>query len=142
MQYARRQWSLLKNTTLRYHELGDFDRSMLSLQENYDFLKYKIIPLIIDNNRKIIAFNRKDLWFFFNFNPNQSFTDLKFNVLCGEYELIFSSDSSKFGGFDNVAMPQTFHAVEQKIENCINHELSIYLPSRSAIILLRKNKNE
>ncbi|MBR1967314.1 MAG: alpha amylase C-terminal domain-containing protein, partial [Lentisphaeria bacterium] len=82
------------------------------------------------------------LWFFFNFNPTQSFTDLKFNVLCGEYELIFSSDSSEFGGFDNVKMPQTFHAVERKIENCINHELSIYLPSRSAIILLRKNTNE
>ena len=142
MQYARRQWSLTEDTTLRYHELGDFDRAMLSLQENYDFLRYKIIPLCIDNSRKIIAFNRKDLWFFFNFNPTQSFTDLKFNVLCGEYELIFSSDSSKFGGFDNVKMPQTFHAVERKIENCINHELSIYLPSRSAIILLRKNTNE
>ena len=142
MQYARRQWSLIEDGTLRYHELNDFDTAMLELQEQYDFLQYKIIPLAIDNDRKTISFNRGDLWFFFNFNPSESFQDLEFNVLPGEYELILSTDSSEFGGFNNVIMPQTFYSVAEKNANCMNHKLSIYLPSRSAIILLRKNKNE
>ena len=138
MHYARRQWSLAKNGTLHYHELSDFDTAMLELHEKYDFLKYKIIPLEINNERKTIAFARGDLWFFFNFNAQQSFTDLKFNALAGKYELILSSDESRFGGFDNVRMPQTFFTADEINSNNITHKLSLYLPSRSAIVLQRK----
>ena len=87
---------------------------------------------------KIIAFVRGDLWFFFNFNPSQSFTDLKFNALNGTYELVLSSDSSQFGGFDNIRTPQTFYPVKEKINDSITPKISLYLPPRSAIVLLRK----
>ena len=139
MHYARRQWSLAKDGTLHYHELNDFDTAMLELLEKYDFLKYKIMPVEIDNERKIIAFARGDLWFFFNFNAQNSFTDLKINALAGEYELILSSDESRFGGFDNIRMPQTFFSIDEKTTNNITYKLSLYLPSRSAMVLLRKN---
>lgn len=140
MHYARRQWSLLQDRTLHYHELKDFDKAMLELLNEYDFLKYKLIPLDINNDRKIIAFARGDLWFFFNFSPDKSYEDLKFNALSGEYELILSSDSSLFGGFDNIKMPQTFYTVDEK-KNCnVTPKLSLYLPSRSAVVLLRKER--
>ena len=142
MHYARRQWQLAEDETSHYCELGAFDRSMLQLLNDYDFLKYKLIALDINNEQKTIAFSRGDLWFFFNFNAEKSFTDLKFNSLAGEYELILSSDDISFGGFGNIRMPQTFFTAVEKINNNLNHQLSLYLPSRSAIVLLRKNKNE
>ena len=142
MHYARRQWQLAEDETLHYCELGAFDRAMLQLLNDYDFLKYKLIALDINNEQKTIAFSRGDLWFFFNFNAEKSFTDLKFNSLAGEYELILSSDDTSFGGFGNIRMPQTFFTAVEKINNNLNHQLSLYLPSRSAIVLLRKNKNE
>ena len=140
--YARRQWSLADDRTLHYHELGDFDREMLSLLHKYDFMKYKLIPIDINNTRKTIAFARGDLWFFFNFNPVESFKDLRFNALPGEYELILSSDNSAFGGFDNIEQPQIFYTVNEKNNSDIVPKLSLYLPARSAVVLLRKEKNE
>lgn len=139
MHYARRQWSLADDENLHYGELAEFDRAMLKLEEKYNFLKYKIIPLDINNERKIIAFARGDLFFFFNFNPTQSFENLKFNAIKGEYELVISSDDAEFGGFNRVMMPQTFHTVEEKNNQDITLKLSLYLPSRSALVLARKS---
>ena len=139
MHYARRQWSLADDENLHYGELAEFDRAMLKLEEKYNFLKYKVIPLDINNERKIIAFARGDLFFFFNFNPTQSFENLKFNAIKGEYELVLSSDDAEFGGFNRVMMPQTFHTVEEKNNQDITLKLSLYLPSRSALVLARKS---
>ena len=138
MHYARRQWSLADDPTLHYSELAAFDRAMLKLEQQYDFLKYKITIIDINNERKIIAFARGNLFFFFNFNPVQSFENLKFNALKGEYELVMSSDAAEFGGFDNVKMPQTFYTVTEKSSLNAAPKLSLYLPSRSALILKRK----
>ncbi len=141
MHYARRQWHLSEDPTLHFQELAAFDRAMLQLQNGHHFLEHKLIPLEINNANKTIAFARGDLWFFFNFNPTASFSDLKFNALCGEYELILSSDSAIFGGFENIREPQTYHTAAEKNDCCINHKLSIYLPPRSAIVLSRKTKS-
>ncbi len=138
MDYARRQWHLIEDTTLHFHELLDFDRAMLELQKKYSFLQHKLIPVDVNNERKIIAFARGDLWFFFNFNPTCAFNDLKFNALNGEYELILSTDDSNFGGFDNIQKPQTFYSVEEKRLSDVIPKLSLYLPPRSAAVLLRK----
>ncbi|MBR2509090.1 MAG: alpha amylase C-terminal domain-containing protein [Lentisphaeria bacterium] len=139
LHYARRQWSLADDTTLHYGGLAKFDRAMLKLEQSYGFLKHKTVTLNTDNERKIIAFARGGLFFFFNFNPIQSFENHKFNVLNGEYELVLSSDAAEYGGFDRVQTPQTFYAVEQKDGQNATPELSLYLPSRSALILARKN---
>jgi 1,4-alpha-glucan branching enzyme len=36
--YARRQWSLAGDKRLRYHQLGDFDRAMISLIKKVSFI--------------------------------------------------------------------------------------------------------
>jgi 1,4-alpha-glucan branching enzyme len=104
-------------------------------------MEHKLMTVDINNERKTIAFARGDLWFFFNFNPSESFADLKFDALQGQYELILSSDSAIFGGFENIRTPQTFYAIEEKNNGCASPKISIYLPPRSAIVLSRKNKS-
>ena len=54
---------------------------------------------------KVIVFERAGLLFVFNFHPTQSYTDYRVGVEePGVYHVALSSDESKFGGFDNIAL--------------------------------------
>ena len=74
--YARRQWNLLDDHNLKYHELGDFDRAMINLIRSVpDFQQTKLIKIWDKEGDNILAYMRNDLLFVFNFHPRQSFSD-------------------------------------------------------------------
>ena len=132
--YARRQWSLEKNPDLRYHFLSDFDREIMKLVSTPGFYDCRIQTLCLDENKKIIAFERNDLLFVFNFDPDRSFTGFEIEVPCGIYHTVADSDSKESGGFARRHAGQQYFTVPQTG----GLFLSLYLPCRSALVLRRQ----
>lgn len=136
-KYARRQWSLADNKDLKYHYLGDFDKSMLELIKSVkSFEKTKIIKLWDNNQDLVLAYQRDNLVFVFNFHPNNSYTDYGFLAYSGKYKVVLDTDSASFGGnaltddsIDHFTLPDTLYEKEDK------GWLKLYIPARTAFVL-------
>jgi 1,4-alpha-glucan branching enzyme len=134
--YARRLWSLRDNQALRYHQLADFDRAMIELLKKHDVVgNPKIRTLTVDEQRKLIVFERGGLFFFFNFHVENSYPDLAIEVPPGKYMQLLDSDAPKFGGHDRVDATTTHLTVAENTTHAIRHRLKIYLPCRTALVL-------
>jgi 1,4-alpha-glucan branching enzyme len=135
--YARRQWSLLLNKELHYHELGDFDKAMIYLlrkERIYDLLS----PFLITANEKdqVLAFSRKELLFVFNFNPVTSFTDYGIPTGSGTYHIVLNTDATLFGGQGRIDESLTYPAMKfGKWYSSDPFFVKLYLPARTAIVL-------
>lgn len=129
-KYARRQWSLLEDKSLRYHYLADFDSNMLNLEKKYSFANYTPVVKIFDNRKaQLLAFTRGDLLFVFNFNPDKSFKDLCIKVYPGKYIIVLNTDNEKYGGHSRVDNNMTYYSN--------GTDLNIYLPARTGIVFKR-----
>ncbi len=106
-RYARRQWSLAENGYLKYSQLGLFDRDMLALARKYRVLSDPAArSLWIDQTRKLIVFTRGGLLFAFNFGPERALLSLPMDGMeRGDYELLLSTDSGQYGGFERINAP-------------------------------------
>jgi 1,4-alpha-glucan branching enzyme len=135
-KHARRQWHLVDDQNLKYHWLGDFDREMIELiKDEKNFQDSDIVHVWDKQDDQVLAYQRNDLLFVFNFNPMQSFTDYGMPVKKGKYETVLNTDSTAFGGFglnDDSIIHKTF-------KSDVNDKewLRLYLPSRSAMVLRR-----
>jgi 1,4-alpha-glucan branching enzyme len=67
--YARRQWSLADDGSLRYHYLENFDKEMLALTAAHRLTEEEPELLLLDEAGKILIFTKKKLLFVFNFHP-------------------------------------------------------------------------
>jgi 1,4-alpha-glucan branching enzyme len=136
--YARRQWSLRDDPELRFHYLGDFDAAMLDLIATHD-TGSNVPPrfLLGHDGDKIMAFERNGLYFIFNFNPEQSFTDYGIEVVPGNYQLVMDTDEARFGGQARIASSQAYTPQPSQDGNVLRHMLKLYLPCRTALILKR-----
>lgn len=126
-KYARRQWSLADNGFLRYRSLQDFDARMLSYTKAERILDAGLEQLYVDDEGKLLIFKRGNSIFAFNFHPSASFENLTFNAPDGEYEMAFNSDEECYGGFSRLQ--------KQEKHFTVDHRLSLYLPSRCAVVL-------
>ncbi|MEG1555941.1 MAG: alpha amylase C-terminal domain-containing protein [Bacteroidales bacterium] len=130
-QYARRQWSLGDNSSLKYHALQLFDQAMIHAIDQYKILDHSPIALIQNNEEQLLIFYRNQALFIFNFNPATSFTD--YEVYCpeGSYKVILNTDSNRFAGFNRIDETMSYNTSNrQKVSY-----LKLYIPSRSAFIL-------
>ncbi|MES2893382.1 MAG: alpha amylase C-terminal domain-containing protein [Bacteroidota bacterium] len=129
-QYARRQWSLSDNRDLKYKYFGNWDRAMIYLVRNHRVLSTTgAKQLHMDSTNKVIAFERNNLVFIFNFSPANSIFGYRFYVpQKGTYRIILNSDKKDFGGFDRVDDSIDYHTDEHQ-------QLSIYLTNRTALVL-------
>ena len=102
-KYAKRQWSLADNGYLKYHWLGDFDKAMLDFVKKTKVMQSAPAWLLnADEDNKTIVFERNNMIFVFNWGQ-KSLPDYKINVKqTGDYEIIFTSDAKRFGGFENI----------------------------------------
>lgn len=137
-KYARRQWSLVDNKKLKYHFLNDFDRDMIHLANQNNLLSsLPAQQLNMDGNNKVIIFERNNLIFLFNFHWDHSIADYRFKIPdSGKFKIILNSDSGNYGGFGRVDDIMTYPSV------CLfgEHFLSIYLPSRTCLVLKNISK--
>ena len=139
--YCRRQWSLLETGFLKYQWLGEFDRDMIKLCKSNDMFKQRMADLLLlKAPEKVIAFYRHGLLFAFNFNTNQSFTNVLIPVHANaDYTLKLSTDDEQYGGQNLVAhMKYTVKKFDGQ------YFIELYLPARTAVVLkegrVRKSK--
>ena len=136
-KYARRQWDLVDNKNLLYHAMADFDADMLKLLKGVKSFQTTPVQEIWHNDEdQVLAFQRKDLIFVFNFNPKKSFTDYGFLVTPGKYMAVLNTDSSLYGGngltddtVEHFTVADPLYARETK------EWLKIYIPARTAVVL-------
>lgn len=137
-KYARRQWSLVDNPELKYTYLNQFDKKMIGLLSNYAVLGASPAQqLNMDEQNKVIIYERNNLIFVFNFSSEQSIPDYDFFVPnSGEYKVILSSDSSEFGGHNRIDLGVEYST--KKDEHGSN-QLSIYITSRTALVIKKSD---
>ncbi len=149
-KYARRQWSLVDNKHYYFADLNRFDDKMVHL------LRQTIKPVKDNNGRhlpwiykladnegdQVVAYQRGDLVFVFNWNGQQSFADYGILAPEGKYKVVLNTDSKEFAGFGSA---------DDKVEHFTEHDplyaepdpysgltkgwLKLYLPARSAVVL-------
>ena len=137
-KHARRLWSIADNRELRFHGLEEFDEAMIHFLKKEKLLSATPELLTADEEKKILIFRRENCIFALNFNPQGSFQDYGFAAPEGEYEMAFSSDDPRFGGFGRLEGPQRHVSVAERCPNgnqAYDHTLYLYLPCRCAIVL-------
>jgi 1,4-alpha-glucan branching enzyme len=136
-KYARRQWQLVDNVDLKYHLLAKFDRDMITLAKQYCLLDASMPHLLHEHSEdKIIAFERKGLIFVFNIHPDRSFSDYRFEAPAGMYKMALDSDAPLYGGHGRLDPDQIHFSLKIQEKDHLRQQISLYLPSRSAQILI------
>ena len=130
--YARRQWSLVDNSDLRYPYLNAFEKSLLSLDSFSPKLPLLTDPHIerlqIHEDDKVLVYRRGAWVFALNLHPTNSYTDYSVSIPENQdYHLVLDTDASSFGGHGRVEPSQVFP--------CTNYTLKLYLPSRTGLVL-------
>lgn len=134
--YARRQWNLVDDNSLRYKFLNNFDREMNLLEEKHHWLSSH--PAWVSwkhEDDKLIVFERADLIFVFNFHPTKSFPDYKIGAWNpGKYKIVLDSDAPEFGGHSRLDHSTEFFTFNEGFADR-RYSTNIYAPSRVAFVL-------
>ncbi len=139
--YARRQWSLKYDPDLYYSCLFEFDKQMIHLVRDQDLFSSPHANLLhIHEENKVIAFERKNFIFIFNFHPSNSFSDYLLDAPPGEYQMVFDSDQIVFGGGDRLKKDQAHFTLFDPKKFGNKNLLSLYLPTRTAMVLKKIGK--
>jgi 1,4-alpha-glucan branching enzyme len=137
-QYARRQWHLVDNAGLKYRLLARFDQDMIALAKHFCLLECPgPFKLYEHTDDKILIFERAALLFAFNFHPSRSYPDFRFDAPQGTYRMILNSDDVQYGGHARLVPHQEHVASLQNESGGKRHVLSLYLPTRTAVVLQR-----
>ena len=142
-KHARRQWSLVDDKNLRYHQLGEFDREMLRLSQRFDIPAQGYAwQQTMDVDNKIMAYSHGELLFVFNWHPTRSISDFVIPVPGeGRYATIFSTDEERFGGFGRLTDELPHDSFTKKDEEGnLRHYIHIYSVCRTAMVLKRYDK--
>ena len=135
--YCRRQWSLADRDDLKYGYLREFDEAMINLARKTRILSKPPVNPYMDQQKQVMVYERGGLVFAFNFNPVSAFDGYWMSVSEeGEYEVVLSTDEGRFGGYDRISTTYVYTA-ERSYGNQIGFK--IYLPSRTAVCLKKKN---
>ncbi len=135
--YARRQWSLCDDESLRYGFLAAFDRRMIQLFRKNNILLRSIGPALFQHvEDQVLVFDRGGYLFVFNFSPFHSYTDYGIPAPEGQYQVVLNTDAGAFGGFGRLN-----EAVVYPARGKNNHaHLSLYIPALSAFVLKRQGR--
>jgi len=134
--YARRQWHLVDDDNLKYQFLARFDRDMVDLTKTHRLLDTADLHLLYEHSdNKVVGFERAGLLFVFNFHPEQSYSDYRLEAPPGTYRMLLTSDDSQYGGHGRLAADQEHLTLNDKDDQAGKNYLSLYLPSRTAMVL-------
>lgn len=134
-QHARRQWRLRDDMNLRYRFLAEFDKAMMALAHRSRLLdkpgpnfRYEHIA------DQVLAFERADLAFVFNFSPGHSIADYAIPLTPGRYRLTLDSDAPVFGGQGRILPGQTYFTAPAEGHAAA---VRVYVPARCCAVLSR-----
>jgi 1,4-alpha-glucan branching enzyme len=138
--HARRQWSLAEDESLRYKYLAAFDRDLMTLAKRHGVPDGNDSFLLhVDERAKVFAWLRHGLVFVANFHATESFTDYRIPAAPGTYRAVLDTDRREYGGFERRDPDVHHHTLADPIQR---HFLSLYLPSRTALVLETTNGEE
>lgn len=129
--FARRQWSLVDDTNLRFRFLNDFDKAMIELIKDEAVFDSTPQPLVRDIIKQVLVFRRGNLLFVFNFSAEHSFADYRFNADAGRYVYVLNTDNLLFDGLGRLDENVEHFTIYENNKN----NLSLYLPARTAYVL-------
>jgi 1,4-alpha-glucan branching enzyme len=91
----------------------------------------------LHEENKIIAFFRGGLLFVFNFHDRRSYTDYHIPAPPGRYGMVLNTDEKAFGGQERLTQGQVHFTTPSKVSGEVDaHFLSLYLPTRTAVVLI------
>lgn len=135
-KYARRQWHLLEDDGLKYGQLGTFDRDMVALLREADALAdHDPESVYLDSDANVLAARRGPLLLVANFHPSQSVEHYPVPLRTPRIRgIALDTDAAAYGGFGRLDPDQRYHplAADHGPEA---HELRVYLPPRTALVL-------
>ena len=133
--YCRRQWHLADDKNLKYEWLLEFDKAIVSLAQDKKIFGKVPRSLYIDDEAKILVYERGGIIFALNFNPTVSQESYFVKTVTkGEYVPVLSTDDSRFGGWDRISMDETYLSKKTDGGNGFN----LYLPARTGVCLVKK----
>ncbi|MBP1764597.1 MAG: glgB1 [Firmicutes bacterium] len=135
-KHCRRQWSLPDNPLLRYGDLNRFDSSMVHFMSEADLMRSGVPQALwIDQDKKIIAFRKKDYLFFFNFHPTNSYSGFELPIHeTASFQVVLDTDEERFGGYRRISH-QTIYETGKLSGFPDFSGITIYSPSRTAMVL-------
>ncbi|GER55487.1 4-alpha-glucan-branching enzyme [Striga asiatica] len=148
---CRRQWDLVDTDHLRFKFLNAFDRAMNLLDENFKFLaSSKQIVSCIDEDNKVIVFERGDLVFVFNLHPENTYEGYKIGCdLPGKYKVALDSDAWEFGGHgrvghnvDHFTTPEGVPGVPETNFNNRPNSFKVLSPPRTCVVYYRVEEEQ
>ncbi|CAG8651001.1 13134_t:CDS:10 [Acaulospora morrowiae] len=142
--YARRQWNVVDDHLLRYRYLNEFDKAMQHAEEKFGWLNSPQAYISLKHEeQKVIAFERANLLWIFNFHPTNSHADYKIGTeWAGNYHVILNTDNPKFGGHDRIYEKQKYVSQPQEWNGRKNFIQKVYIPCRVAIVLAHDSFKE
>lgn len=137
--YARRQWHLVDDELLKYKYLNAWDAAMNKTEEKYGWLHaHPGYVSLKHESDKIVAFERGNVLFVFNFHPTQSFADYRIGVeIAGEYKVVLCSDDALFGGYERISKDVKYKTHPEHYCGRKNF-IQIYIPSRTALVFAKE----
>jgi len=139
-RYARRQWHLVDDDGLKYRDLARFDREMLRMAKKFKLLQHHALNLLYEHSDdKLLVFRRAGLLFVFNFHPQKSYSDYRFEAPAGKYKMILDSDAPQYGGHSRLTASQEHLTLWDSAAGRKVNSLSLYLPSRTALVFQQIN---
>ena len=129
--YCRRQWHLADDPNLKYKWLLAFEKRMVKLSKKHRLLRVTDRQLWVKNEHHVLAYEKGNAVFLFNFDPINSHDGYFIPLDAGSYQVEFSTDDLAFGGHGRVSHQKY---LTMKNENG-DAGLKIYLPSRTAVVL-------
>eukprot|EP00444_Apocalathium_aciculiferum_P021336 CAMPEP_0183475452 /NCGR_PEP_ID=MMETSP0370-20130417/164829_1 /TAXON_ID=268820 /ORGANISM="Peridinium aciculiferum, Strain PAER-2" /LENGTH=180 /DNA_ID=CAMNT_0025668247 /DNA_START=1 /DNA_END=539 /DNA_ORIENTATION=+ len=138
-QHCRRRWDLADADHLRYQYLQNFDELMHACENRYGFLRseHQYVTLK-DEGDKVIAFERGEFLFIFNFHPTQSFEGYQIGMGMDEpMRLVLDTDEGRFGGHKRLDHAKAFPVLGGAHQR--PHSVKLYLPARTAQVLAKES---
>eukprot|EP00435_Cladocopium_sp_Y103_P017907 s648_g4.t1 len=98
--FCRRRWDLADDEALRYKYFQNFDELMQALENRFKWLSSEHEFVTICNGMdKVLAFERGDLVFVVNLDPNLSFQGYQVGIgKDQEMRIVLDTDEERFGG--------------------------------------------
>ena len=136
-KHAHRQWHLADDPGLKYHALADWDKELMALVQRHlpDFAQPPVFRFIHEEKR-LLAFERGQLLFVFNFHELEAQKNLLFAVSPGKYDELLSSDEQRFAGHGNLAVkcPPTAHFTVP-LPGRAEGDIALYMPPLVGLVL-------
>ena len=129
--YCRRQWSLKDNKDLKYHWLADFDKAMVENAQEGKIYTKSPNYMLGDESKQVLIYERNGKVYAFNFSPFNAYDGFVRVPTRGEYKPVLSTDESRFGGWDRIAMDMTYKTVKDGS----NYGFNMYIPPRTAVVI-------